>query len=87
MKKILYLYVISESVGEQALGSLKKPPSSDLVIYGFHYMEKARTQGWASAFVVLDVHELSMQFYTADFYDKFKTKEDANQIFNDPTHL
>ncbi|KAI0993628.1 hypothetical protein K3495_g14556, partial [Podosphaera aphanis] len=54
-KRMSYLAIIWKVVGEQQFGALPKRSATDLVSCVVHDIEEARTQGWASTFVTLDV--------------------------------
>ena len=54
-KRMSHLAIINNIVGHQQFGALPKRSATDLVSCLVHDIEKARSQGWASTFVTLDV--------------------------------
>ncbi|POS83141.1 hypothetical protein EPUL_004929, partial [Erysiphe pulchra] len=50
-----HLAIFTEIVGRQQFGALPKRSATDLVSFVIHEIEEAKTQGWASTFVTLDV--------------------------------
>ena len=54
-KRMSHLAIVSDIVGKQQFGALPKRSATDLVSCVVHDIEEARTQGWASTFVTLDV--------------------------------
>lgn len=54
-KRMSYLAIVHSVVGRQQFGALSKRAATDLVSCVVHDIEEARSQGWASTFVTLDV--------------------------------
>ena len=54
-KRMSHLAVTWDIVGRQQFGALPKRSATDLVSCVVHDIEEAKTQGWASTFVTLDV--------------------------------
>ncbi|KAI1005855.1 hypothetical protein K3495_g2360 [Podosphaera aphanis] len=54
-KRMAHLAITYDVVGNQQFGALPKRSATDLVSYVVHDIEEARSQGWASTFVTLDV--------------------------------
>lgn len=54
-KRMSYLAITSDIVGQQQFGALTKRSATDLVSCVIHDIEEAQTQGWASTFITLDV--------------------------------
>ncbi|KAI0994897.1 hypothetical protein K3495_g13283 [Podosphaera aphanis] len=54
-KRMSFLAVTSDIVGSQQFGALPKRSANDPVSCVVHDIEEARSQGWASTFVTLDV--------------------------------
>ncbi|POS84553.1 hypothetical protein EPUL_002906 [Erysiphe pulchra] len=54
-KRISYLAITSDVVGQQQFGALPKRSANDLVSCVVHDIEEARCQGWASTLVTLDI--------------------------------
>ena len=54
-ERISQLAIVWDIVGQQQFGALPKRSATDLVSCVLHDVEEAKTQGWASTFVTLDV--------------------------------
>ncbi|KAI0993264.1 hypothetical protein K3495_g14920, partial [Podosphaera aphanis] len=54
-KRMSHLAITWNIVGQQQFGALPKRSATDLVSCVVHDIEEAKTQGWASTFVTLDV--------------------------------
>lgn len=54
-KRMAHLTITCDVVGHQQFGALPKRSATDLVSCVVHDIEEARSQGWASTFVTLDV--------------------------------
>ena len=54
-KRMSHIAIISDILGQQQFGALPKRSTTDLVSCVVHDIEEARTQGWASTFITLDV--------------------------------
>lgn len=54
-KRMTYLSISHKIIVRQQFGALPKRAATDLVSCMVHDIEEARSQGWASTFVTLDV--------------------------------
>lgn len=66
-KRMSHLAIVFNVVGKQQFGALPKRSATDLVSCVVHDTEEARTQGWASTFVTMDVQGAFVRFYTTGY--------------------